>query len=416
MLRRLIANRSGNVMMLAALSMPLMIGAAGLASDTVSWALVRRQLQRQADSAALAGAYALAQGRQASDAALHDLTIASDVQLSATPVIANAPTSGAYAGNTKAVQVTLASTPVLPFSSMFMAAAPTLRATATAAALTNGQYCVTSLYTGTSAGISLQGNASVDLGCGMAANSTSSSGAIYAGGSASINASPIAAVGYVPASSNFATGTVINSYAVPQRNPYSSLPVPSVPAGCNGALNTSPGSTVSVSNPTGVACYRGMDLKGTVNFAPGVYYIDGGYLSSGAQAVLNGDGVTFILTSSTASSNPSSVAALSLSAGSTVSLTATTSGTYGGILFYQDPRASASNYNGAGGNASSTFQGAFYFPAGALGFNGTSGMNTNCVQMVAYTVLFIGNASITNVCPPGSGASSFTGTVIRLVG
>ena len=415
MLRRLIANRSGNVLMLAALSMPLMIGAAGLASDTVSWALVKRQLQRKADSAALAGAYALAQGRQASDAAQHDLTIANDVQLSATAVIAT-PTSGTYAGNAKAVQVTLASTPVLPFSRMFMAAAPTLRATATAAALTNGSYCVTALYTGTNAGITLQGNASVDLGCGMAANSTSSSGAITAGGSSSIDASPITAVGYVPASSNFSTGTVFNSYAVPQSDPYASLPVPSVPSSCNAALNTGPNSTVSVSNSTGVACYRGMNLKGTVNFAPGIYYIDGGSLSSGSQAVLNGDGVTFILTSSTASSSPSSVATLNLGAGSTISLTATTSGTYGGILFYQDPRASASNYNGAGGNSSSTFQGAFYFPKGALDFNGTSGMNTNCVQMVAYTVLFIGNASINNVCPPGSGASSFTGTVIRLVG
>jgi hypothetical protein len=38
------------------------------------------------------------------------------------------------------------------------------------------------------------------------------------------------------------------------------------------------------------------------------------------------------------------------------------------------------------------------------------------VQMVASTIQFIGNASITNVCPAGSGAAAFTGTVIRLVG
>lgn len=413
MLRSLIANRSGNVMMLAALCMPLMIGAAGLASDTVSWALVKRQLQRKADSAALAGAYALAQGRQASDAAQHDLTIANDVQLSATAVIAT-PTSGTYAGNAKAVQVTLASTPVLPFSRMFMAAAPTLRATATAAALTNGSYCVTALNPGTNWGINLQGNSFVDLSCGMATNSTSPTGAISAGGSSSINASPVAAVGYIPASGNFASGTVINSYAVPQRDPFIALPTPSVPSGCSSMLNSSPNSTISVSNPTGVACYQGMNLKGTVTFDPGIYYIDGSSFTTGSQAVVTGYGVTFILTSSIASSSGTSVATLNLGAGSTLNLTATTSGTYGGILFYQDRRASG-YVNGAGGNASSTFQGAFYFPSEELDFNGTAGMNTNCVQMVASTIQFIGNASITNVCPAGSGASSFTGTVIRLV-
>ena len=415
MLRRLIANRSGNVMMLAALSMPLMVGAAGLASDTVSWALIKRQLQREADSAALAGAYALSQGKNASDAALHDITIASDVTLSSSPVIANAPTSGTYAGNVNAVQVTLASTPVLPFSSMFMAAAPTLRATATAAALTNGQYCVTALNAGTNWGINLQGNSQVSLSCGMATNSTSPTGAISAGGSSSITASPVAAVGYIPASNNFSSGTVINNYAVPQRDPYSSLPVPSVPSGCSPMLNSSPNSTMTVSNPTGVACYQGMNLKGTVSFDPGIYYIDGSSLSTGSQAVVTGYGVTFILTSSTASSSGTSVATLNLGAGSTMNLTATTSGTYGGILFYQDRRASG-YVNGAGGNASSTFQGAFYFPSEELDFNGTAGMNTNCVQMVASTIQFIGNASINNVCPAGSGSAAFTGTVIRLVG
>ena len=401
-------------MMLAALTMPVMIGAAGLASDTVSWALIKRQLQRQADSAALAGAYALSQGKDAGDAARHDITVASDVQLSATPTIIT-PTSGPYAGNANAVQVTLASTPMLPFSSLFMPAAPTLSATATAAALSNGEYCVTALNPGTNWGINLQGNASVNLSCGMATNSTSPTGAISAGGSSSITASPLGAVGYIPASSNYSTGTVINSYAVPQRDPFVSLPTPVVPSSCNPILNSSPNSTMTVSNSTGVACYRGMNLKGTVTFDPGIYYIDGSSFSTGSQAIVTGYGVTFILTSSTASTSGTSVATMNLGAGSTLNLTATTSGTYGGVLFYQDRRASG-YVNGGGGNSSSTFQGAFYFPSEELDFNGTSGMNINCVQIVASTIQFIGNASINNICPAGSGAAAFSGTVIRLVG
>ena len=103
MLRRLAKSSSGNVMMVAALSMPIMIGAAGLASDTVSWALTRRQLQREADSAAMAGAYALAQAKDPGDAARHDITQVNDVVLSSAAIVNNAPTSGAYAGNVNAV-------------------------------------------------------------------------------------------------------------------------------------------------------------------------------------------------------------------------------------------------------------------------------------------------------------------------
>ena len=98
---------TGNVLMMAAPSMPVFIGAAGLPTDTVQWTLWKRQIQRQADSAALAGAYAVAQGFSASDSATSDINRMSLVTLTQTPTIENAPTTGAYAGNNKAVRVVL---------------------------------------------------------------------------------------------------------------------------------------------------------------------------------------------------------------------------------------------------------------------------------------------------------------------
>ena len=53
--------------------MPLVIGSAGLATDTVEWALWKRQLQRAADSAAMAGVYAVIDGKTASTGATNDL-------------------------------------------------------------------------------------------------------------------------------------------------------------------------------------------------------------------------------------------------------------------------------------------------------------------------------------------------------
>src|SRR5947209_19872202 len=72
--RRLWKNKRGNVLVIAAASMPLFIGAAGLASDTVQWTLWKRQLQRAADSAAFAGTDAKSMGDTVSSAITTDLT------------------------------------------------------------------------------------------------------------------------------------------------------------------------------------------------------------------------------------------------------------------------------------------------------------------------------------------------------
>ena len=139
-------------------------------------------------------------------------------------------------------------------------------------------------------------------------------------------------------------------------------------------------------------------------------------MSIGALAVVNAPGVTFILTSATAASNPSSVATLDMNGGAKLNMTATTTGTYAGVLFYQDRRASAGTINNVNGNALSKFQGSFYFASQDLSFSGDSGMTTDCVQLVSRRVTFIGNTNIVNVCPVDSGAKSFIGSRVFLVG
>jgi Flp pilus assembly protein TadG len=66
-------DRRGNALVIAAAALPLVIGSAGLASDTIEWALWKRQLQRAADSAALAGVYAKVESQSYTAAITTDL-------------------------------------------------------------------------------------------------------------------------------------------------------------------------------------------------------------------------------------------------------------------------------------------------------------------------------------------------------
>jgi hypothetical protein len=256
----------------------------------------------------------------------------------------------------------------------------------------------------------MSGNSTVNLGCGMATNSKAAN-AVVAGGSSLITATPVAAVGGLQASTNYTGTTTLQPFSPPQEDPFARLPVPT-PSNCSNAANVGPNHTETL-NP---GCYRGMDIKGNVTLNPGVYYIDGSSLDFGSQAVVSGTGVTIILTSTTAATNPSSIATINMNGGASVNLSATTSGTYAGILFYQDPRATDNGTNKINGNASSAYQGAIYMPRQAVEFSGTSGMNTKCIQLVSRRITFIGNSEIVNQCPTNSGAGSFTGTRVRLVG
>lgn len=411
---RLLRDRTGNVLMMAAASMPVLVGAAGLATDTVQWTLWKRQIQRQADSAALAGAYAVAQGFSASDSATSDINRMSLVTLTQTPTIENAPTTGSYAGNSKAVRVVLQTSAELPFSKILGVKAPVIYGEATAAVVGSGDYCVVSLEKTSAVGITLQGNATVNLGCGIATNSRASN-AVYAGGSSTVTATPVAAVGGLTSSSNYVSPTTLLPYSIPVLDPYASLPTPTASdlSGCGGNANVQPNNSKSISP----GCYKNFNVKGTLNMAPGVYFIDSTTFDIGSQAVVNGTGVTIILTSGNAATNPSSIANVNINGGATLNLKAPTdlSDPYHGVLFYQDRRALDSGTNTINGNASSVLQGAFYFPGQAMSFSGTSGMTTDCVKMVGKRVTFIGNSNIVNQCT-NKGVDPITATLVKLVG
>lgn len=429
-LRALLRDRSANATVVTAFSVLSLIGGAGLATDTIQWTLWKRQLQRMSDSASLAGAFAKARGKSAdstrstAQTEVNRYTTLNMITLSTTPSIE----VGTLNGYDNAVRTTLRTNRALPFSSMFMRVSPTIQATSTAAAVGFGQYCVVSLEDTATTGITIQGSSTVNLGCGMVTNSQGAN-ALSAGGSARLTASPLAAVGNIPASSVFTSGTVLQPYSIPQPDPYASLTVPTLP-NCNQSITVSPSngnnSTRIQNNGNGVSCYKDIKLQGSVTFDPGVYIIDGasgGGLTINSGAVVSGTGVVFIFT--TSSTDKTTVANVTINGGAQVNLSApninTCSGTacnYAGILMYQDQAAALkTNANKVNGNSASSYSGSFYFAGQELQFSGDSGMQTQCVQIVARQVTFTGNTAISNdnSCFDNKELAAINGLHIRLV-
>ena len=407
--KKLAISERGNVLILMGLSMPMLVGLAGLGTDTIQWTLMKQQLQRSADSAAMNGAYAKAQAENATVNANLDLSKTLDGFVGVGVTVQNAPTTGTYAGNVRAVRVALTYSQALPFSSLFLSTPPTISVEATAAVLNNGDYCVISLEDSNTTGVTFTGNSSVNLGCGVATNATGSS-AVTASGSTSVRASPIVAVGIVPASSNFQTGTSLISYSIPQRDPFASLadPTSDIPSPCNGGSVVVGSKKSETLNP---GCYSSITVRGDLTMNPGVYYIKGGGFSTNSQANIVATGVTIILTG-----DGTNIGQVDMNGGANIQMSAPTSGPYQGVLFYKDRDSPSSNNDVFNGGASGHFLGAIYMPSQSITLSGNSSFTTDCLQLVARKIEMTGNTSITNNCPVGTAKDSFTGTQVRLVG
>jgi Flp pilus assembly protein TadG len=440
-LRKLWKDRGGNVLIVLGAALPLIVGAGGLATDTVQWTLAKRELQRSADSGALAGVFGELAGQtvktgtcSSADTPPVYYDVFNSSHSNTTGRVGTTSCSVTTAGwgtaSNESVQVTLSTQQTLPFSSLFLKTAPTITATATAAYVLYGSYCMVSLDNNVETGIQFSGNPKVNLGCGMKTNAKGTA-AIDCGGNATITATPVAAVGQITPCNNFGAGTTFQSYSPPQTDPFAGINAPSVPSPCNkdvfpnGTKTTSvsvTGSTTGWANntPTTV-CYTdftvgtgqtftGSDLLVIINSTKN----NSGNLN--IQGSVTCTRCVFVLTSNS-SSNPPPIGTVSMNASATFNVSAPTTGTYANIAIYQDRRAATCNNfcDNINGNSSSLLQGAVYLPNQNVQINGNNGMNTNCLQVVAWQIQFNGDAGVSNSCPDGTTGNTFKGYMVRLV-
>jgi Flp pilus assembly protein TadG len=440
MLKKLRRDERGNVLILMAAAMPLLVGSAGLAVDTIQWTLWKRQLQRAADSAALAGVYQRVQGADLSgvqSAVTRDLGFNQNTGItlfSGYPQVALPADTGQMR---QQVQVTLGVQKSLTFSSMFMSAPPIIVASATAASIPGlDEYCLVSLENNAAnTGITFIGNAGVEMNCSAISNSPSANSAV-ARGSSIFKAPSVAAVGGIQRSANFQVERY-EPYVPALTDPYANVRPrqADLDSQCTASSSNGNGNNTSELNEDtvlpasqSVFCFNSLRVGSnrTLNLRPGTYYINGG------DAIIQGDlsctGCTIVLTNRS-TANDAAIGQLRVNADSKVNMTPPvagctlgTDGCFKGISIYQDRRALDSNslVNRINGNSGSQILGAVYFPRQEIVYNGTGTSDFICTRLVGRRVNFSGNSSTTNKFGKDCGALGMDpimgGRRVRLVG
>lgn len=386
---RLAADRGGAVAVVVALLLPLMVGVGALAIETGLWFSERRDLQNAADSAALSGAFELTAGRKTTvmASALADgRRNAADAAFS----VRNPPTSGPFTGSTAAVEVTATRPQTLLLSALFLGDMQ-VGARAVARVGTLGDPCILALERVESSAAEFSGSADIVLrDCGVKANSSSAQ-ALTVSGSSSLTAQFVETVGgyQVSGSGRLDVGSTMTN-ASASADPFRSLPNPPV-GGCNQTKYKENG-TATLS--PGVYC-NGLDLgsQARVTLSPGIYVVNGGSVRINGGAQVSGTGVTIFLTGSSGD-----YAQMDINGGAQVDLTAPNSGTYAGVLFFQDRNAPSGGDNKFNGGSSMRLNGALYFPGQQVEFQGNTSNAGGCTRIVADTVTFTGDAALGNSC------------------
>jgi len=394
----------GNMLVISGVALPLLIGAAGLATDTIQWAVWKRELQRAADSAAIAGVYDRVQADGATtnteSAVNRDLDLNYHVGFDMVGGYPQISYPADATDETDQVHVTLAVQRMLGFSGMFMETAPLIQASATAASVPGtDKYCVVSLEDSTRTGIEGSGNAHVEFSCGMITNSVSTNAAT-AKGSSYIQATVIAASGGIQESSNWDVDKY-DPYTPAQDDPYADLnPDSSETNECNSSPkgdltigSSNSGQDISAYN--GTVCYSSISVGSnrSLTLRDGLFVIDGGSVT--VRGTLNVINATIVLTNKSNAAN-ATIGNFDANAQASVNITAPTSGKWSGMAIYQDRRAItdtgaiASAPNKINGGSTGNITGVLYFPKQSLAFLGNATDQYICTQFVVRRIIFTG--------------------------
>jgi hypothetical protein len=403
---RLLRDETGATAIIIGLSTTALMGGAALALDVGLWYNDKRIAQGAADSAAYSAAIDSAAGGSATHVASTAKAIAAqygqvDGSNGVTVTVNTPPQSGSHTTTTGAIEVIIQRTETPLFASFFVnSAGVAARAVAVpASTTTNGSYCAlvldsSSAATSATAGINASNGAVVDMtGCGVQVNA-SGSDALYIGGGSTLKAANVSIVGSYTTSNGGTlqvTGSTKTS-APTMSDPYANVAVPT-PGTC--AATNSWGYGTWTLSP-GTYC-NGMTFSNgaKVTLTAGTYIVDrGSFTLQGGSTLTATAGVTIVLTSSTGSN----YATMSITNGTTLNITAPSTGAMKGIAVYQDRRAETTNTDAINGGSNINVGGALYFPAQLVSFSNGATSTSTCTQLIAYRVTFTGGAYLRDNC------------------
>lgn len=377
---RIFRGTSANVATIFALTLPIVVGAAGFGVETSYWYYNSLKLQATADAAAYAGALEQISGSDKPTIVGAATQSAATNGLGSGTIVVNTPPASGPNTAKKAVEVIVGQKLDRIFTSIFTQGQVPEQARAVALITDASKACMLALDPTASQAALFSGSTNVKVtGCSVMANSIASD-AIKLQGSAGLQADCLISGGGVSLSNPVTTVCAAPiTQALPAADPFADLPAPAASNPCQNANKPTLGP--------GTYC-NGLSLSGNVTLQPGVYVIQGGDLKVNANANVSGNGVTIYL---------AGASRVSMNGNATVSLSAPTSGTYSGVLMYGD-RTGTGGQSTFNGTADSLLTGALYFPKQQVNYLGNfSGVN-GCTQVVADLIQWSGNSTINQDC------------------
>jgi Putative Flp pilus-assembly TadE/G-like len=391
----------GTVTALVAIGLPVLIGVAALGLDAGLVYLQRRQAQSIADGAATAGAYQLYLSSSNTSGATTAATTFASNRGATNTTVSIPPTSGLFSGKSNYVEVTLSITHPRFFSALWGSGTMTAKATSVARGGGNSPYSTSSVILLDSSGsgsLSVAGGSQLNSNAAIQVNSSSAT-AVNVNNGAQINASLNIVGGDTVTGGSQINGTVTKGVSAVS-DPLASVPTPSVPAATTTPLSSYQGYGSFTMQPGLYSGNVSLGNGGTFTMQSGLYYIQGGSFTVANGATLTGSGVTIYIDNGGGS--------ISFQGGTSTTLTPPTSGTYAGMVYFQNRSSSVAPQFGNGSTVS--MKGTFYAAGASLTFNGGTSYSQMGSQMVVKDINISNGSQITVPYSSSSvagGSSSF---------
>jgi Flp pilus assembly protein TadG len=419
MLAQFRSSTGGAIAAMTAILAAVLLGMAGLGVEFGHWYTVKRSMQAAADAAALSAGSAVVAGNSAGFAAEADAVASQNGwgglfatnnlcnSATATTVCVNSPPKyGNLIAVASAIEVVIAR-PQASFLGTFVGFSSNTMIRVHSVVLpggaaTTGNGCLLALDTGNS--ISVQGTGVLTL---SACDADGHGNIAFSGINSRMSVRSFDIAGTVSAPSQLTvTGPAgISHDSNPPPDPYANTrSIGTKPATCivwNGANPISPGA------------YCGLNITKSVTLSSGIFYIEGGTFStsgsSGTTITSAPGGVTIVLTSTAAA--PTTFATVSTGGNAALNLTALSTGTTAGIVFYGDPANTTNQIENFAGNSTNHVTGSFYFPHQTASLSGNGGFSSpnGCFQIIAFDIIDSGNGTLSNGCV-GSGVVPIGGS------
>jgi hypothetical protein len=391
----------GTLVILGALTLCVLTAFAGLALDASYMYFHKRKMQTAADAGAYAGALTKLRGSTSiARAVTHDTAKNgfTDGLDNVTVQVNNPPLSGTKTGNSDFVEVIITQPQPTWFMRVVNFNSVNVKARAVAGLGSTSNGCVFALNQDNSQqnnGFFVNGTTDSGFNCGVFSNANFRS----VGGACVVAPSVNYTGDYANQNSSGNCGPPGMERGIPIVDPLENkYSIPSYGSCTENNFRVNGGTTITVS--PGTYC-GGITISGSVQnvvFNPGEYVLLGGGLSVSGSANISGSGVTFFNTYPGTQANKYD--SIKLSGSGVMNFSAPTTGTYKGLLFYQDPRVQGTSNNGSivGGGTNSTFNGIFYFPTTDLEYSGNSSTNANGTDgytlLIGYNIKINGSARI----------------------